>query len=375
MFLASPVEAVSDGTSCTFQYSYYDAGSDSYITETADGTCCSGSCTCPDAEGAACSGSSTDCSSDQICCAESCSSGDDGGDDDRIILPPSTNISSPATGSWHNSDFDVSFSDNKGTYDLDSCQYKIVEDSTVSLSWKERSCSSEVNIDISEYCSVEGENNCTVKSRVIDTEGYTSTTDSRSFSIDTTSPSLEIDFPESGSWHRSDFDISTTDSDSYSGLDNCEYRIDDGNDGSYDTNWQTRTCDGSFGVTVGSLGNCSIEGNNKCKAQIRTTDNAGNNISDERNFSIDYTGPTTSVTPESTDWQSTSIDVEITAQDDENSVSGIEHCWTESSPCTPDDFSSGSSKTVNQSTDGKWTLCHRAEDTLGNLESTSCSSP
>ncbi|MGM5480185.1 MAG: hypothetical protein ACQESC_01875, partial [Nanobdellota archaeon] len=190
--------------------------------------------------------------------------------------------------------------------------------------------------------------------------------------IDNSAPSTSFSSPAISSWHDGDFSISTSDSDSRSGLSSCSYRVDDGNDGTYDTTWQSRTCGSSFTQTVGPSGECSVEGSDECKVQLRAVDNVGITTDVTRTFSIDYSAPTTTANPTNRSWDNTSISVDITASDGGSGVDSIEYCWTTSASCTPSTSVTGNSTTVTQSSTGSWTLCHRALDNQLHIGSTTC---
>ncbi len=107
-------------------------------------------------------------------------------------VPPTSSVTSPSSGSWHNTDFSVSFSDDDPLSGLDYCQYRILNNEVQSLGWTTRICNSPRTIDISAYCSTDGANTCRVETRAVDNVGNTGTADYRTFSIDTTAPTVTI---------------------------------------------------------------------------------------------------------------------------------------------------------------------------------------
>ncbi len=110
-------------------------------------------------------------------------------------------------------------------------------------------------------------------------------------SVDNVAPTSTFSVP-SGVWLSDSYSILTSDYDNSggSGLKNCQYRVLSNN---VETKpWTTRTCSGNFSVTAGATADCRDEGADKCKVEIRSTDNA-NNISPvaTKLFNVDYTAP------------------------------------------------------------------------------------
>lgn len=113
------------------------------------------------------------------------------------------------------------------------------------------------------------------------------------FTVDTASPTTTVTGPGSDTYYRDDIAVTVDDTESGdSGFDTCRYRVDDGNDGTFETGWITRSCpDGGFTVTVGSDGQCSVQGADRCHVQTDVTDRAGNRDVADATFDIDYTRP------------------------------------------------------------------------------------
>ncbi len=290
--------------------------------------------------------------------------------------PPDSTITPDGTGGWQSSDenFDITCDDSSGS----GCS---------TVYWGEISAGSSCSTPNSESPPVSNTVSCTsgnVCEREIcyygeDSVGNTESTHTSSkFQIDKADPSSTIDSPSVSSWQTSDFSVSATDTDQGSGLSSCEYRVDDGNDGSFGS-WKSRTCDTSFTVTVGSGQECTAEGTDSCKIETRATDGVGQTNTDTRTFSIDYTDPSSSVDTLSTYQDTTSWTVSWTGTDNVD----IDHydiqyaknggAWTD---CVVDDGSTSmtfpndctaSSPTVS---DGDtFDFRSRAQDTAGNVES------
>jgi len=102
---------------------------------------------------------------------------------------PTSTITSPSAWSRQNWSFNVSISDTDARSWIWTCRYRILDNWTQSLWWTSRTCNSTITINQSSYCSTQWTNKCTIESYSIDNVGNTSSTVSRSFSIDTISPS------------------------------------------------------------------------------------------------------------------------------------------------------------------------------------------
>jgi hypothetical protein len=207
---------------------------------------------------------------------------------------PTTEITSPSTGSWQNQGFYVHFSDSDtGGSGLSYCQYRVVSDGTVTKDWTDRDCNGDVWISVGpyswKYCQDEGRDVCTVYSKAVDGAGNWAT-DYRSFSIDWTPPSSAITSPSAGSWHSEDFTVSVTDSDAVSGVYACYYMVKSG--GVTTRDWTLRSCSSSVTISVGSSGDCRHEGSDMCTVYVRARDRAGNyGITTSRSFSISLNQP------------------------------------------------------------------------------------
>ncbi len=113
--------------------------------------------------------------------------------------------------------------------------------------------------------------------------------DSLNIIVDNTAPITAIVSPAQSSLFASNFAVSVTDTDnSGSGLDYCEYKVNDGE-------WKkSRDCNADVTVTVGEEmdDDCNVEGENVCSIEVRARDNLENeNTEVSRTFSIDWTNP------------------------------------------------------------------------------------
>ncbi|MBI4009964.1 MAG: Ig-like domain repeat protein, partial [Candidatus Aenigmarchaeota archaeon] len=124
-----------------------------------------------------------------------------------------------------------------------------------------------------------------------DAAGNIETTNSVQVWIDKSLPVSLITSPTASSWHNDDFDVSRTDTDTYSGVASCEIQILD--NGAPSLVWVGTACDTDY--LIDTTSECTTEGLDLCEVQIRSTDNAlpvawVSNV-DTRTFSIDTTAP------------------------------------------------------------------------------------
>lgn len=171
----------------------------------------------------------------------------------------------------------------------------------------------------------------------------------------------------SDDWHRTSFDLDISDSGTAAGL-TCEYRIDDGDDGSWDTGWQTRTCDEDQQITVGSSAQCSTQGDDSCRIQVRSQDANGNGDTATTTVSIDYTQPDVSVTPDPT--SEMAIGAGIQAESDHSPITECKVDWQNDPPFdVTRTFDTGSVSTTEShtyTTEGTHTILLRCQDKAGN---------
>lgn len=165
-----------------------------------------------------------------------------------------------------------------------------------------------------------------------DVHGDTAQSSTWTFTVDT-SVSTQITGPSTSTWYDSGtISVSVDDADDAT---TCEWRVDDGNDGTWDTNWNSRSCpDGGFTVDVGSTGVCSTEGADECLVQVRAEDSAGNSNTDNAAFNIDLTPPTITLNSPSA---STSLSGDFQADiGDSDPLSGPATCeykvWDDADP-------------------------------------------
>ena len=254
-------------------------------------------------------------------------------------------------------------SDSDGN--LDTCEVTSPCSNTCSVSGSSATCSCNYNADTLGDFDMCG--------RATDTQGATSGEVCLDVLHveDQDSPTTQIS-ADTSSWHNSDVSISVDDSDTgCSGLSSCSYRIDDGNDGSYETGWTSRSCpDGDFTVQVPE--ECGTSGQDECLVEVRATDGAGNTGNDSATIDIDVVPPSSSVNSSSHSWTNQSISVEISSTDSHSGYNSMVNCWTESSSCTSTNWISSNPYVVTQTDTGNWTLCYRAKDNIGNLESYNC---
>jgi hypothetical protein len=112
----------------------------------------------------------------------------------RIIIdtvPPVTNITAPADGSWQNASFDVTITDTDTLSGINTsgCFYRILSNGTQTLGWTVRTCNANVTINIASYCTVDGQDRCRVEAYAKDIAGNIGNATGRNFSIIGQAPS------------------------------------------------------------------------------------------------------------------------------------------------------------------------------------------
>jgi hypothetical protein len=118
--------------------------------------------------------------------------------------------------------------------------------------------------------------------------------------IDATNPTSSIPVPDSGSWQNQSFNANLTYTDSGSGLQTCQYKVNTSSGTRVD--WTSAgSCSGSSwstnkSITVGTSSNCNVQGANACTVQVRANDSVNNAGSEtSKSFSIDWTAPSWSL--------------------------------------------------------------------------------
>lgn len=111
------------------------------------------------------------------------------------------------------------------------------------------------------------------------------------------SPTTTITGPAGDAWQNTDFSVAVSDGDPDTATADlsCDYRIDAGADGSWEVDWTSRPCDGSFNVGVGPADTCSVLGADTCRVETRVEDPDGNAASDTRDFDIDHRDPSAGI--------------------------------------------------------------------------------
>jgi hypothetical protein len=143
------------------------------------------------------------------------------------------------------------------------------------------STTKDINSSIESYtCTFPDGNNNYFHLKSVDNAGNwdTSSNDIGPFFIDTVKPITNINSPAESSWQNNNFAVSISDSDERSGLNKCYYKVT-----SYDgSSWvetrsiTERSCGASTTLTVGNGDDCRNVGQNRCKIEAWSTDNAGN---------------------------------------------------------------------------------------------------
>ena len=205
---------------------------------------------------------------------------------------PTTNIISPAEGSWQNSDFDVTLTDNDNV-GLSQCKYRVLSldgsEWQVTKDWTTRACSTTVTLTVGpdKDCRNEGANSCKIEAYVIDKANNEGNIVSRTFSIDTVKPTTTDDYSsKDGVWQNSDQTIKLTLNDPApsSGIEWTRFCID-----------TTNECDPASGTDYTEPVTITTEG--IVYFRYASKDNAGN-VQDtvSRTVKIDKTSPTVTIT-------------------------------------------------------------------------------
>jgi hypothetical protein len=135
------------------------------------------------------------------------------------------------------------------------------------------------------------------KVSINDTIGQITTSSTGFPIVDAKGPNSSIPSPAEGSWQTTTFSANLSYNETPTELKNCEYEVN--TTGGTTVGWTSAgSCSGNSwsvlkSITVGSSGNCNVEGTNKCSVQVRANDSLDNQGSISiKTFSIDYNAPT-----------------------------------------------------------------------------------
>ncbi|HLF06393.1 MAG TPA: hypothetical protein VI893_04365, partial [Thermoplasmata archaeon] len=212
---------------------------------------------------------------------------------------PTSSLSPPD--GWKNADFAASVNDDNGGTGspLDTCHY-IIDDlgrAGVELDTT-RACDGGFNVPVGttpDICQTEGANKCHVEVWAVDLAGTEGIHNFIDYDIDFSAPTSTLSPPDG--WYKTDIIFTVNDDDPYSGLATCYYEVDDlGRAGIEESG--VRVCDGGSTVLVGpGAFHCQTEGLDKCRVKVWATDNLGQiSTGTTRDYNIDYTGPTSTIT-------------------------------------------------------------------------------
>ena len=267
---------------------------------------------------------------------------------------PTTTINSPAASSVQAENFNVSISDTDVRSWIWTCKYRILDNWTQSLWWTNRTCNSSISINIWSYCTTQWTNKCTIESYSIDNVWLLSTIQSRSFSIDTTAPTITISNPNTNPATSKTITAST-------------------NEGTLTmTAWSTSTtCDASRSFVAYASTTFSSEADNGKYVCYRAIDSVGNISYKLSNAiaGIDRTAPTTTNNANSTR-RSSDFSVTLTP----NETSTTKYCIGTSS-CSPTIVGTTANVTCSAGTTcASQYVRYYSTDTAGNTESVKTSS-
>lgn len=206
----------------------------------------------------------------------------------------------------------------------------------------------------------------TVLANCTDTAGNSaSNTESISVPLD---PDLDTTIDtEADQWFRNSFHIDVNDEGTAAGP-TCEYRVDDGDDGSWDASWQTRTCDSNQQITVSSGSQCSSQGTDSCRVQVRLEDTNGNEATAQKVFNIDYTQPDVSVAPDPI--SEMEIEAGVLTNSDYSPITECKLDWHNDPPFDVtrdfDSFDVSTTEPHEYTSEGTHTVLLRCTDAAGN---------
>ncbi|MDP2655775.1 MAG: hypothetical protein Q8P17_04630, partial [bacterium] len=237
---------------------------------------------------------------------------------------------------WYIGTFNVSIKDDVHP-DPTTCEAKVYNNETPppSTSWSSRACSDSTTNSLVEIkntnCTAEGENACKIEVRAKDAAGNVSVLNSRTFSVDRQIPTVPTPTDEGVYKTSTVLTFTATPSDSGSGIQYCNARIDTG------TSPDWKNPDGSLlplrSFTSGPGGySYAFTGTNgeTYSFQYYCVDNAGNDSGwslPSDGILIDTEGPSTSFispTPPEGSWQN--INFTVTFQDTDLGGSGLTGC-------------------------------------------------
>lgn len=195
---------------------------------------------------------------------------------------PVTNITSPPNGSVKGVAFHVNITDGGVGQDrILACEYRVRNNGAVTRDWSTRDCNSAVTVPVPVVCDT---GSCIVEARAIDIlgrEGY----DSRAeYIIDKSVPQVAFLSPAPGSWQRSNFTVSISDSFTH-GISSCEYRVL--SSGAEVFGFRPRNC--TSPITV-STAQCRDNGANTCTVEARAAGATGTVGAASARYSIDLSG-------------------------------------------------------------------------------------
>ncbi len=153
--------------------------------------------------------------------------------------------------------------------------------------------------------------------------------------IDLSAPASAIIAPGAGSWHNTNFLVSRSDLDLFSGLALCEVMVQ-AQIGEWTTtvDWTPVECNADYLVPLEA---CPAEGADACRADIRATDAVGW-ISEEelRTFGIDTTAPSTLAEGVPGDWTNADVTITLNPSDALSGIVETLFCVDSTDTCTPD---------------------------------------
>ena len=194
---------------------------------------------------------------------------------------PVSLITSPLASSWHNNDFAVGRTDTDTYSGINFCETRILDNGLESLAWTPTPCNTNYLLDISAYCPTQGTDLCEAQIRSTDNVAWISNVDTRTFSIDTTSPVVDAGLDI---LTNSPISQDATTSDLFSGI--ATY------------SWTQIAGPGIITFGTPAVEDTTIQANadGVYTIQLLVTDNAGNSAFDEISFTWDTTAPVLEIT-------------------------------------------------------------------------------
>ncbi|MDY6776809.1 MAG: hypothetical protein SVQ76_01750, partial [Candidatus Nanohaloarchaea archaeon] len=224
---------------------------------------------------------------------------------------PDAEVTSPGNGSWQEGKISVGYR-ALDTVKNGSCNWRWRDDGGAWNGNFSLGCgTSSFSFDTAD-CDDDSSADCEVDVMAEDEAGNLNIS-RLELKVDNTPPDVSFDGPPSGTWHKTDFEVDFTASDTISPVQTCKWR-------NATSGWQTTDCTSNFTVDISNY--CSVEGSKKCDIKLLAENAPGLTAKTGfREFSIDTSLPyVTGVVPSNYSIVNSTDELELTFRDD---VSGV----------------------------------------------------